>query len=137
MTASTAPAAPSAPRNDRPILLRTGIVLAIVTALVSLPQAVLIGFDGSGWDVIVVAIAVFTVAIAVATLALAPFAWKGGRRAAIAIAALQIVALLPSLPAFILPIEEVGPGGVIGASVGVVIAVAIAVIILLGLRRRT
>jgi len=119
------------------LLQKIGIVLAALLALGSLPTALQIGFDGSGWNPVVVIIAVLTLGIAIATLVLAPFAWRGGRRSAITIIVLLAVSILPALPAFFLPSNEVPVWGVLVASVGTVLTVVAIVLVASGLRVRS
>ena len=105
MTAITA-----SPPLRRAVPLRIGLVLATLLAVAGAVPALMIGLDGSAWDPIVIIIAVLSGGVALGTLALVAFAWNGRRGPCIAIIALQIVSILPALPAFLLPAEETGPG---------------------------
>lgn len=77
----------------RPIVLRIGLVLAALLALGgTIPALFDIGFDGTGWDTVVVLVAIFSPVILVGTVVLLPFAWKGRRTPSLAIIGLQLAA---------------------------------------------
>ncbi len=124
------------PGGWRPGLVRTGVVIALVLSIAAAVPAVMVGFDGSGWDGVVIAVAVLSAGTALATLVLAWWAWRGVRPAALAIAVLQLVGVLPALPAFFLPADEVG-GAILFASAGILANVLAAALILFGLRGRS
>ncbi|WP_448258364.1 hypothetical protein [Microbacterium aurum] len=130
MTAITA-----SPPLRRAVPLRIGLVLATLLAVAGAVPALMIGLDGSAWDPIVIIIAVLSGGVALGTLALVAFAWNGRRGPCIAIIALQIVSILPALPAFLLPAEETGPGAVIGAVIGIALALTACALIIVGMRR--
>jgi signal transduction histidine kinase len=58
-------------------------------------------------------------------------AWRGRRAPAVAIAALQFVAVLPAVPAFVLPAEVVPAGGVLLAVLGVALNLVAVVLVTL------
>lgn len=124
------------PATARPVSLRIGLVLSALLAVAGALPALDIGFDGSGWDVVVVLVAIWSPAIAAATLVLVPFAWKGRRGPAIGVIVLQLAAILPALPPFlhapgVLPI--VAP---ISAAVGIALNLLAAFLVARGMRRR-
>ena len=115
MTAITA-----SPPLRRAVPLRIGLVLATLLAVAGAVPALMIGLDGSAWDPIVIIIAVLSGGVALGTLALVAFAWNGRRG---------------PCPAFLLPAEETGPGAVIGAVIGIALALAACALIIVGMRR--
>ena len=130
---SHAPAAP-APRASR-TALRTGLALCILlTVLPTIPAVFDIGFDGSGWDIVVVVVAVLSPAIMIATLLLVPVAWKGRRRSRIAVAALQVVAMFPALPPFFHPFGVLSPAASVAALIGICLNALAASLVVVGLR---
>ncbi len=120
----------TAPKS-RTTIRRVGLVLATALAVLgAIPS--LIGIS----DVVSLAIGIFSTGIAVATLVLLVPAWRGRRAPALATAILQLGAILPALPAFFLPSDEVPAGNVVLAAVGSLLNVLAAVLILVGLPRR-
>ena len=123
----------ASPPLRRAVPLRIGLVLATLLAVAGAVPALMVGFDGSAWDPIV--IAVVSGGVALGTLAMVAFAWNGRRGPCIAIIALQLVSILPALPAFLLPAEETGAGAIIGAVIGIALALAACALIIVGMRR--
>ncbi len=119
----------------RPGLLRVGLVLGTVLLALDTIPSVMVGFDGSAWDPVVIVIAVASVAMLITALVLLVPAWRGRRSAGIVIAVLLLVSILPALPPFFLPAEEVPAGGLIAAGVGAVLHAIAATLILLGIRQ--
>lgn len=111
-------------------LRRAALIVATVVSLLALVPALDIGPDPQGRSsVLPIAVAVLTVALAVLNLVCFVPAWRGGRRASIAIALAQLVGIVPSLPAFFAPADVVSAGGVAAAAVGAVISVALFAVI--------
>lgn len=118
-------------------LLRTGLIIATVFALLGVLPSFDMGFDGSAWDAVLITFAVLSAVIAVGAIACLIIGWNGRRGAAIAACVLQVVSIIPSLPAFFLPRHETtaeGPGPLL-AVVGIVLTAGVIAVILLGLRR--
>lgn len=136
MSASTSVATASTTGPARRGLLRTGLVLAAVYGVLGLIPLFAIGFDGSGWDVALIVFAAVSVIVAAGCIAAAVFGWNGRRSPAIIAVVLTIVSVVPSLPAFFLPLAETtaeGPGPLL-AVIGIVIAFVIVALILVGAR---
>lgn len=134
---STSTNTSSAVASARLGLLRTGLVLAAVFGVLGLAPLLDLGFDGTGWDVVLVVFAVLAVIVAAGCIAGAVWGWNGRRGPAILSVGLLIVSIVPSLPAFFLPIVETtaeGPGPLL-AGIGLVITLAVVTLILVGLRR--
>lgn len=120
-------------RPTRPTVLRIGLVLAAVLAVLDAIPALDVGFDGSGWDVVVVLVAVVAVLVLLGTLVLGVPAWRGNRRAALVVAVLAVVATLPTLPAFVLAATgEIPPVAAVAAGVGLLLQALAAGLILRG-----
>jgi hypothetical protein len=117
----------------RPRTLRIGLLLAAVLAVANAIPALDVGFDGSGMDVVVVVVAVLAALVLLGTLVLGVPAWRGNRRAALVVAVLALVAILPSLPAFALVATgEIPAVAAVAAGVGLLLQVLAAVLILRG-----
>lgn len=117
----------------RPVALRAGLVLSVLLALGgTIPAVFDIGFDGTGWDAVVVVVAIVSPLILVATLVLLPSAWRGRRTPALAIAALQIAAILPALPPYLHAPGQLPPEAAISATVGIVLNLFAVALIVLG-----
>lgn len=128
-TSTTTPAA-------RPVPLRIGLVLCAVLLVAAAVPSLDVGFDGTGWDVVVVVLAVLVPAAAVATVVLVPFAWRGRRRPALAVAWIQLASLLQSVPPLLLP-AGVLPGAAYAAiGAGALLTLVAAALVLVGLGRR-
>lgn len=110
---------------------RVGLVLAVVLLCAGLPTALDVRPSASGADTFAIAIAVLSGATAVVTLVLVIPAWRGRRAAAIAVATLQFVAILPALPAFVLPADLVPAGGVLLAALGVLLNLVAVILVVL------
>lgn len=121
---------PVAPRS-RLKVRRLGLMLAVLLVLLGLPAALDVRASGSGDVEFAIGAAALSAAIAVATVVLLVPAWRGRRAPAVAIAALQFAALLPALPAFVLPRELVPVGGVLLAVLGVALNLAAVVLVAL------
>lgn len=135
MSASSASVIHPAPR--RLALLRVGLIIATVFALLGVLPSLDMGFDGSAWDVVLVVFAILSAVVALGTIACLILGWSGRPGAAIAACVLQVISLIPSLPAFFLPRHETtaeGPGPLL-AVIGIVLTAAVIALILLGLRR--
>jgi signal transduction histidine kinase len=103
---------------------RIGLVLAILLSLASAIPAFIIGPDPETGDLTpAVAVAILSGGVLAATLALAIPAWRGGRRSAVAVAILQFAAIIPPLPAFLLPSDIVSPDAVVSAAGSVLLSV--------------
>jgi signal transduction histidine kinase len=116
-------------------LRRVGLVLATVLVLLAVVPAFIIEPDPSTGRIgeLSVVVAIISAAIAVATVVLLIPAWRGGRRSALAIAASQALAIIPAIPAFVLPADVVPVDGVVLAAIGVLLSAAAIVLIVLGL----
>ena len=137
MSASTPVAIAPTTVPARVGLLRTGLVLAAVYSVFGLIPLFAMGFNGSGWDVVLIVFAVISVIVAAGCIAASVFGWNGRPVPAIIAVVLTIVSVVPSLPAFFLPLAETtaeGPGPLL-AAIGIVITVVIVALILVGLRR--
>lgn len=142
MSASSAPAVaaagqPSRVQHRRLGLLRAGLIIAAVFALLGVLPSLDMGFDGSAWDVVLIVFAVLSVVVLLGSIACLILGWNGRRAAAISACVLQVISLIPSLPAFFLPHHETtaeGPGPLI-AVVGIVLTAVVIAIILFGLHR--
>ncbi|MDN5725996.1 MAG: hypothetical protein L0G99_08720, partial [Propionibacteriales bacterium] len=106
---------------------RIGLILAVVLSVAGLVPALIIGPDPATGRIGIVpmVIAVFAAVATVTTLALLVPAWRGGARASMIIAVLQLAGILTALPAFFAPTELAPPGGVVLAALGTLLAVAI------------
>lgn len=134
---SSRPAAAAVAAPPRLGLLRTGLVIGAVFGVLGLGPLLDMGFDGSGWDIVLVVFAALAVVVAIGSIACLVLGWHGRRGPALWMIALQVVAVVPSLPAFFLPVEETtaeGPGPML-AVIGLVLTAIVIVVILLGLRR--
>ncbi len=120
----------------RPIPLRIGLILAaVLTVGGALPAVLDIGFDGSGWDIVVVLVAVASPIIALATLVLVPLSWNGRRGTSIGIIALEIAAILPALPPFFHAPGELPAAAPISAAIGITLNLLTVGLIAAGMRR--
>lgn len=125
-------------RPQHPIALRSGLVLGAAALILSaIPAVGEIGFDGTGWDVLVAAMAVLCPAAALAALALLPFAWNGRRGPSLWSAGLQLGSIVLLLPPFVLVFTDglplIAP---LGAAITILLQVLFAGLILHGMRRR-
>ncbi|WP_062462675.1 hypothetical protein [Demequina soli] len=120
----------------RPTPLRAGLALAAVLLVVGAIPALDVGLDGSAWDPVVIAFAVLAAGMTLATLVLVPLAWHGRRGPAIAVIVIQVVSILPALPAFLLPADEAGPTHVAAAAIGIALSLAACALVATGMRRR-
>lgn len=118
----------------RPVVLRIGLILAALLALGgTIPAIFEIGFDGTGWDVVVVLVAIVSPLILVGTVVLLPFAWKGHRAPSLAIIGLQLAAILPALPPYLHAPGELPPEAAISAAIGITLNLIAVVLIALGM----
>lgn len=123
--------------THRLTLVRVGLVLAVLLSIGgAIPAVFDIGFDGTGWDVVVVIVAIVSPLILVATVALVPFAWNGRRTPALVIAALQLAAILPALPPYLHAPGQLPPEAAISATIGIALNLVTATLIALGMRPR-
>lgn len=135
-TATASSATLASPRS-RLGMLRVGLVAAAVLGVIGLVPVFGIGFDGSGWDIVLVVLAVVAVLVAVGTTASAVLGWNGRRGPAILTCVLLVVSNLPAVPAFLLPAEETGaegPGRLL-AVLGILLSGAAIALVVLGQRR--
>ncbi|GAA3944254.1 hypothetical protein [Microbacterium soli] len=123
--------APTASVNRRTVLLRIGLVLAALLAVLGLADATQQLAAAGG---IALAIVIVGLLLNLGVIALAVPAWRGSRRAAITVAVFGVVGSLGGLPAFFVP--GVPAGAIIAAALGIVITIVIAMLILAGLGRR-
>ncbi|MCF7550099.1 sensor histidine kinase [Pseudonocardia sp. WMMC193] len=97
----------SEPGAGRPVATgrpsRIGLLLAAVLSVAAAVPALDVAPDETGSIAAAAAVAVLSGGIALVTLALLVPAWRGVRWAQVVVAVLQLVAILPSLPAFLLP----------------------------------
>lgn len=131
----TAPALVTTPR--RLGMLRTGLIIATVFALLGVLPSLDMGFDGSFWDVVLITFAILSALVAIAAIVCLVLGWNGRRGPAIAACLVQVISLIPSLPAFFLPNHETtaeGPGPFL-AITGIVLTAGVIAVILVGLRR--
>ena len=123
-------------RTPSRVPLRIGLVLGALLLLAALPGALDVGFDGSGMDVVVVAIAILSAGAAIAMVVCVFLAWRGRRGPIIGAIIALAVSVATSLPALVLvatgaiPLEVLIPVGV-----GVVATVVALVLVATGLRR--
>lgn len=98
---------------------RIGLVLAVLLVIAAAVPALQIGPDPTTGEIggLALGVAVYSSALAIATLSLLAPAWRGGRRSSLAIAILQLLAIVPALPAFLVPADVAPTGAVIIASV--------------------
>ena len=129
MSAVTSPTSPAGMRFG---VLRAGLSLAAILALFDIVFAImnLVSSDAFGLTV-----SIGMVALGLVTLLLVPLAWRRRRGAAIGAAVVRVIASLAALPAFFVP--GVPAPFVLLAAIGIVLAVAAAVLILAGLGRRS
>lgn len=100
------------------IARRVGLVLATILSVLGTAPALDIAPDSSGSIVLPIAAAILSIGIAVTTLVLLIPAWRGGSRACLTIAVLQLVGILTAIPAFFAPAEVVPAGAVVFAALG-------------------
>ncbi len=112
-------------------LLRIGLILAAALVVIGAVPALMIEPGPDGELAPAIASAILSGGITVVTLALVVPAWRGGRRSAMTIAVLQLVAILPALPAFFLAADLVPAGGVVLAAAGSLLNVVAFTLILL------
>lgn len=137
MSASPLTSAITETRPRRLGMLRTGLVIGAIFGLLGVLPSLDMGFDGSGWDVVLIVFAILSVLVAIAAIICAVVGWHGRRGAAITACIVQVISLIPSLPAFFLPHHETtaeGPGPTL-AIVGIVLTAGVIALILVGLRR--
>jgi hypothetical protein len=121
----------------RPVILRIGLVLAALLAVGgTIPAVFDIGFDGTGWDVVVVLVAIISPLILVATVVLLPFAWRGRRAPSLTIIGLQLAAILPALPPYLHAPGELPPEAAISATIGIALNLVAVALIALGMQPR-
>lgn len=111
------------------VLRRIGVVLAVLQAVVGAVQ--ILSDFGTYWIALIVNITSLVAAAAV--LAGAAPAWLGRRGGVLLCAAGVLLMALTGLPVFILP--DVPPEAVVAVSVGFVVALATAVLLLVRTRR--
>jgi hypothetical protein len=119
---STATPSPTTPRTTT-TATRVGLVIAGLLGLGDLYNAYTQWSEDAG-D----AFAYLSLAFGVVTLILIPFAWRGSTRAGWAVAIIRVVSSLLGLPAFFIP--GIPAPFVVAAAVGILLAVASAVLIL-------
>lgn len=136
MVAVPTPTRPTAVPTRRRSL-RIGLVLAALLAVGgAVPAVAEIGFDGTGWDAVVVLVAIVSPAIAVATLVLVPLAWHGRRGPAVAVIALQLAAILPAVPPFLHAPGELPASASISAAIGIALNLLAVALVWRGMARR-
>jgi hypothetical protein len=135
-TAPAYPTTPTAGTGARLVPLRIGLVLCAVLLVMSAVPALDVGLDGSGWDIVVISLAVAVPAAALATLVLVPFAWRGARRPALAVALVQVVSNLQTVPVLLLPAGTLPAAAVVAVLGGTVLSLVAAGLVLVGRRRR-
>ncbi|MGB4778962.1 MAG: hypothetical protein WBP48_11420, partial [Microbacterium sp.] len=118
-------------RRTRRGLLRSGLILAGILAVLDIGAAIV---QFGGGDLFPTVVAVVMVVLGAATLVLVALAWRGSRWAAWTAAGLRLASALTGLPAFF--VEGVPAGAVIAAASGIVLAVAAGALIALGLESR-
>jgi hypothetical protein len=111
------------------VLRRIGVVLAVLQAALGLVQ--ILSDFGTYWVALIVNVTSLVAAIAV--LGGAVPAWLGRRWAVVLCAAAVMLMALSGLPVFILP--GVPPEAVVAVSVGFVVALATAILLLVRPRR--
>lgn len=137
MSASSLSASATHPTARRLGLLRAGLIVATVFALLGVLPSLDMGFDGSAWDTVLIVFAILSALVALGAIACLILGWNGRRGAAIAAIVLQVISLIPSLPAFFLPRHETtaeGPGPLL-AVIGIILTAGVIALILFGLRR--
>lgn len=101
---------------------RTGLFPSLALLLLGTPAAVVdFGLNGTGWDVVVIIIAVVAPSMTVATLALVPFAWNASPAPSYAVAIIQLASILLALPAFAVAVVDGLPPAAIMATIGVLL----------------
>lgn len=121
----------SIPDRRRVGLLRTGLILAAILGALDIAAGIM---QLTGTDLFPLSVAIAMIVLGGVALALAPFAWRGARWAGWTVAATRIASGLTGLPAFFAP--GVPVGAVIAASAGLVLGVAVAGLIVLGMGAR-
>ena len=81
------------------------------------------------------AVSVVMIVLAVITLVLVTFGWSGRRGPAVGVAAIRVVASLAALPALFVP--GIPTSIVLTAAGGIVLAIGAAVLVLVGVGRRS
>lgn len=131
MTTSSTVTATAAPPRGRVLLLRTGLVLAVLLGvgdLVTGVQAVAGDFFAPP------AAGIGMIVLGVITVALVPVAWSGRRWAAWVAVAARVLSAMTALPAFFVP--DVPAAAVVAASAGLLLAAAVAALVAFGLAGR-
>lgn len=116
-TRSGSPTTPDLPR--RPTACRVGLVLGLVLLLGGTVPALDVGFDGTPWDTVVLAVGLLSPTITIAALAMLPAAWRGGRDALRVSIGLQLVAVLPAVPPFLHEPGQLPLAAPISAAIGI------------------
>lgn len=112
---------------------RVGLVIAAILAASDLVGGVM-SLIVTGEQSLPLPVAVFVLAAGAATLVLLPIAWRGVRPAIIALIVIRLLSALTAVPAFLVP--GVPAGMVVLASVGILVTVAAAALVVLGMRAR-
>lgn len=113
-------------------LRRAGLVVGIALAVLDLAPAVVISPAEPGTAVppLAWAAAAVSAAVALALVVLVRPAWQGSRAVTSGCAAALLVGVVPSLPAFFLPVDLLPHGAVLSASLGALAHVAVVILIL-------
>jgi hypothetical protein len=126
MTSTTAPA-PARPRSTPP-LVRVGLVLGGILSALQISTGVgLWQAEGFSIDVAIL------VLVAVVALVSIVFAWRGSFPARVVTVVACLVPALMGLPAYF--VDDIPPGAVLAVSVGILLALVVAVLLLLPGRR--
>ena len=126
MTSTTAPA--PVRRSSTPVPVRVGLVLGGILSALQISTGVgLWRAEGFGVDVAVL------VLVAVVALVAIVLAWRGSFPARVVTVVAVLVPALMGLPAYF--VDDIPPGAVLAVSVGILLALVVAVLLLLPGRR--
>ncbi len=137
MSASSPSTSAIHPTARRLGLLRAGLIIAAIFALLGVGPSLDLGFDDTVWDTVLIVFAILSGVAALGTIICLILGWNGRPGAAIAAIVLLVISLIPSIPAFFLPGHETtaeGPGPFLAVT-GIVVGAGIIALILFGLRR--
>lgn len=124
-------AEPRPVRTRRQSVRRVGLVLATALVLGGLPPSLDISPTDTGTVSPSLVVLVFSVGFAVADLVLLVPAWRGQHAAAVGIALLQFLGIIPALPAFFIPPGVVpGPTAYL-AGLGILLGMGAVILIVL------
>jgi hypothetical protein len=120
--------------RPRLVPLRIGLVIAALLLISNaIPAVSEIGLTGSGWDVVVITLAIVTPLIALGAVVFGILAWRGARRPAIAVIIMLFISVLTMLPVFFLG-DEVPAAAFVVVGITIVGTLGVAALIAVGAR---